>query len=363
MPLKERFDRLLLGATIVQTAVGLALLASASWLISTERYQRPGSYFFTWQAATALIGLGVLLACMRLRLNVIADLRFAWGAVLCSWGLLALAFVQAPVANTHRWLAIGGISVQPSVVARVALILLAAILLARARIEDWPRRDLALVAGCVMLTAGAVVVEPDLGSAALLVVVLAGMAFVAGVPSKLFLPPLGAMALAGAVAVVTSPYRVERLRAFVTGSGTFEAGWQSQQSLIAIGSGGLLGKGYGAGLQKLFFLPEPHTDFVFAITGEELGLLGVLALLLLIVIITWRGLRIASRQPSSERALLAFGLTLAFVIQSLIHIVVCLDLVPPKGIPLPLVSYGKTDLVMTLASMGLLLNLSREVSS
>ena len=165
-----------------------------------------------------------------------------------------------------------------------------------------------------------------------------------------------------ATAVVTSPYRLARVRAFLDPDATTAAGWQSYQSLVAIGSGGITGRGYGTGLQKLFFLPEPHTDFIFSITGEELGLVGLLGLLGLIALITWRGLRIASRLNSPDRALLAFGLTFAFAVQSLIHMVVCLDLLPPKGIPLPLVSYGKTDLVVTLASVGLLLNLSREAN-
>jgi cell division protein FtsW len=135
------------------------------------------------------------------------------------------------------------------------------------------------------------------------------------------------------------------------------------QSLIALGSGGLVGRGYGAGLQKLFFLPEPHTDFIFAITGEELGLVGVLLLIGLASVIVWRGLRVAFRLQSPGRSLLAFGLAIGFAVQTLIHMVVCLAMLPPKGIPLPLVSYGKTDLVVSLMAVGLLLNLSREVAS
>ncbi len=132
---------------------------------------------------------------------------------------------------------------------------------------------------------------------------------------------------------------------------------------MAIGSGGVLGSGYGSGLQKLFFLPEPHTDFVFASTAEELGLAGLMALVALVALISWRGLRLAWRQAESARALLAFGLTFNFGVQALLHMLVCLRLLPPKGIPFPLVSYGKTDLLLTLVSMGLLLNLSREIRS
>ncbi len=362
MPIKQRFDRLLLGAAILQMGVGLALLASASWLIATERYGRPGSYFFTWQAATALVGLGVLVICMHVRSDLLTDPKLARIGVGLAWLLLIAAFVQPPVAATHRWLSIGGLSLQPSVLARVALMVFAAVELDRARREGWPGNRLWTLAAVCSVTAILIIAEPDLGTGALLLVVMAAMAFVAGVPIRMIAAPAVVGVVALGVAVVTSPYRLARVRAFLDPDAATAAGWQSYQSLVAIGSGGIIGSGYGKGLQKLFFLPEPHTDFIFSITGEEFGLIGLMGLLGLIVLITWRGLRIASRLASPDRALLAFGLTFAFAIQSLIHMVVCLDLLPPKGIPLPLVSYGKTDLVVTLASVGLLLNLSREAS-
>ncbi len=362
MPIKQRFDRLLLGAAILQMAAGLAILASASWLIATERYGRPGSYFFTWQAATAVVGLGLLVVCMHLRSDLLTEPRLAALGVAVSGLMLAAAFLQPPVAATHRWLSIGGLSLQPSVLARVALTVFAAVELDRARRAGWAAVGLTRLALAGSVTVALIIAEPDLGSGALLLVVLAAMAFVAGMPIRMLAAPamLGAVALA--VAVVSSPYRLARVKAFFSPDAATAAGWQSYQSLVAIGSGGLIGRGYGNGLQKLFFLPEPHTDFIFSITGEELGLLGLLGLLVLVVVITWRGLRIAARLEAPDRALLAFGLTFAFAVQSLIHMVVCLDLLPPKGIPLPLVSYGKTDLVVSLAAVGMLLNLSREVS-
>ncbi len=362
MPIKQRFDRLLLGAAILQVGMGLALMASASWLIATERYGRPGSYFFTWQAATALVGLGVLVVCMHVRSDLLTETRLARFGVGLSWLLLAVVFLQPPVAATHRWLSIGGFSLQPSVLARLALIVFAAVELDRCRREGWPTRRLWILMAICSFTAVLIIAEPDLGSGALLLVVLTAMAFVAGMPVRMIAAPavVGVLGLAGAV--VTSPYRLARVRAFLDPDAATAAGWQSYQSLVAIGSGGITGRGYGTGLQKLFFLPEPHTDFIFSIVGEELGLLGLLGLVGLIAVITWRGLRIASRLASPDRALLAFGLTFAFAVQSLIHMIVCIDLLPPKGIPLPLVSYGKTDLVVTLASVGLLLNLSREAS-
>jgi cell division protein FtsW len=361
MPLTQRFDRLLLGAAVLQVAVGLALLASASWVIATERYHRDGSHFVVWQGATAMLGLAVLVAAMHLRLDLLADRRVVRGMLVAAWLLLVGPLLQAPVNATHRWLSVGGLSVQPSVFARLALILLVAVELERSQREGWPGRRLLVLAAAIGGTVALVIIEPDFGSSALILVVVAAMAFVAGAPLRLLAAP-GAVAVVGlVVAVMSSPYRRRRVLAFLDPDGAADVNWQTSQSLIALGSGGLLGKGYGAGLQKLFFLPEPHTDFILAIAGEELGLLGVLSLIGLMAIIAWRGLRIAARQQVTSRALLAFGLTIAFAFQCLMHMAVCLDLVPPKGIPLPLISYGKTDLLVAMASVGLLLNLSREV--
>ncbi len=363
MPIRQRFDRLLLGAAILQTAFGLAILASASWLIATERYGRPGSYFFTWQAATAMVGLGVLLICMHLRSSLFLDRRLVIGAVAVSWVLLLAAFLQAPVASTHRWISIGGLSLQPSVLVRLALIMLVAILLDEARQEHWPWRRLAVIGAVCVATTVIIVAEPDLGSAALLLVVVGTMAFVSGMPLRLLAAPAVFGVVALVISILGSPYRLARVRAFFDSGTASAAGWQSQQSLVAIGSGGFAGLGYGSGLQKLFFLPEPHTDFIFAITGEELGLVGLITLLGLAGIIAWRGFVIAGRLKDRRLALLAFGITVAFAVQSLVHMAVCLDLLPPKGIPLPLVSYGKTELIISLVSVGILLNLSREVTA
>ncbi len=362
MPIRQRFDRLLLGATILQTAIGLAILASASWLLATERYGRPGSYFFTWQVAAALIGLGVLVVSMHLRTSLLADRRLVVAGMLTGWLLMLAAFLQPPVAATHRWVGVAGVSLQPSVLVRLAMIMLLAILLAEAQRKAWPLQRLSVMAAVVVATAVAIAAQPDLGSAALLLVVVGAMAFVAGMPIRLLAAPAVLVGLALVASIVASPYRMARVRAFLDAGMGGAAGWQSHQSLVAIGSGGLFGRGYGSGLQKLFFLPEPHTDFIFAITGEELGLVGLLTLLGMTAVITWRGLVIAARLELPERSLLAFGITVAFATQSIVHMAVCLDLLPPKGIPLPLVSYGKTEMVVTMVSVGLLLNLSREAS-
>jgi cell division protein FtsW len=360
MPITQHFDRLLFGATITLTAVGLAVMGSASWVLATERYSRPASYFVTWQGATAAVGLVLMLIVMHLKTEVILKPRVAGSFLAFSWLLLAGAYLQPTINATHRWISLGGISVQPSVVARLALILLTAVLLAKARENDWDWKSLGLLVGTSSITAVLVLAEPDLGSAALIVATIGTMTFVAGMPLRLLTIPGISVVIVAIGAILTSPFRLARIKAFL-GAGASAAGYQSRQSLIAIGSGGLMGRGYGSGLQKLFFLPEPHTDFVFASTAEELGLIGIIGLVIMAGVITWRGLQISWRQPASARALLAFGLTITFATQAILHMVVCLRLLPPKGIPFPLVSYGKTDLLITMISMGLLLNLSREL--
>lgn len=362
MPITQRFDRLLFGATITLTAVGLACMGSASWVLATQRYSLPASYFVTWQSATAVVGLLLMLTVMHLRTHIILEFKVAWGFLFVTWILLIGAFLQPPINGTHRWLNFAGVSLQPSVLARLALVLLTAVLLARARDADWDWKNLVMIAGAVLMTSALVLKEPDLGSAVLMVATVGTMTFVAGVPLRILVPPAVVGLVVGIGAILASPYRLARVVAFM-GAGAEAAGYQSHQSMVAIGSGGLLGRGYGAGLQKLFFLPEPHTDFVFASTAEELGLIGVVALIFLAGVITWRGIVISWQQPISTRGLLALGLTMIFAFQALLHMIVCLRMLPPKGIPFPLVSYGKTDLLVTLISMGLLLNLSRELRS
>ncbi len=362
MPLRHRYDRILLAAVILQLAVGMAVMGSASWVVAAQRYHRAPTYFVQWQLAAAAVGLLLLVAAMHLKLSLVIQPKVAWVALGGAWFLQLVAYFQHPVANTHRWANLGVISVQPSVLARLALVVLAAATLPHLEEEGWLGRKALLVAGGAVLTVALVLAAPDLGSAVVVAVVFAGMVFVAGAPLRLLAAPMVVGILVVVIAVAVSPYRRARVAAFLDpGSALDGAAYQTRQSLIALGSGGAVGRGYGNGLQKLFFLPEPHTDFVFAMAGEELGLRGVAVLLLLAATVTWRGLRVALHQQNPTRALLAFGITVGFALQVLIHVGVCLGLLPPKGIPYPLVSYGKTELVTTLAGMGLLLNLSREV--
>jgi len=200
-----------------------------------------------------------------------------------------------------------------------------------------------------------VLFEPDLGSAMLLAAAAVAILWLAEVPAKPLLAT-GLVAASGfAAAVALAPYRLERVKAFF-GAGSF----QVQQSLIALGSGGLLGRGPGKSVQKLFFLPQPHSDFLFAIAGEELGFLGATGIMLLLGVIVVAGLRAARRAPTLAAALLAAGLTTTLAVQALLNLSVCLNLLPAKGLPLPLMSAGGSDVLLTMVAIGVLLNIGKE---
>lgn len=360
MPISQHYDRLLFGGTIILTAVGLAVMASASWVLTAERYHRAPQYFLIWQGATALVGIALMLAAMHIKSHLIFRPRVIATFLFLSWTLLGAAYLQVPINNTHRWLRIAGFSIQPSAIARLATLLTIAMLLARSPEAPLEWKKLSLATAAVAMSTLLILLEPDLGSAVVLSAACTAVFFAAGLSFRFFLPLILIALIGLSSAIFASPYRMARVQAFMAGE-TSETGYQSQQALIAIGSGGFRGRGFGSGLQKLFFLPEPHTDFVFASTAEELGFIGMFILIILASLIAWRGFRVALAQKLPAPALAALGIIMLFSLQALLHMGVCLRLLPPKGIPFPLVSYGKTDLLVTLFSFGLLLNFSRGV--
>jgi len=204
-----------------------------------------------------------------------------------------------------------------------------------------------------------VVVEPDLGSAVVPVVAASAMIFVAGLRWRYVLGSAALGAVAFMVAVVAEPYRVARVTTFLNPwSDPFDRGYQLCQSLIAFGNGGITGMGLGGGGQRALFLPAPHTDFIFSVVGEDLGLIGCGSLLVAFLLLFWRGLRAAMRAPDRFGFYLALGITCMLVLQGLINMGVCLGLLPTKGLPLPFISYGGSSLLVSMAAMGLLLNVS-----
>lgn len=356
MPRTRQLDPWLMGAATLTAAVGVVMVASASAPLAREYYKVAETAFATRQALAAVLGLGVMLAAAFAPLDRITHPRFALPLLGLTWVALLVPYFQPRVAGTARWLQLPGLSVQPSALAKIVVPLALASLIASQRYRHRSEREtFALASLLVGVTFILVLFEPDLGSAILLAVTAGAILVLAETPWRYLTGFLGTGAAVAMAAVAMKPYRLERVRDFFG-----ETGYQVHQSLVALGNGGLLGRGPGESVQKLFFLPQPHTDFIFAIAGEELGLLGATVLLALLGVVVVRGLRLASRTSNLAAALLAGGLASAVAVQALLNVSVCLSLVPAKGLPLPLVSAGGSDVLATMAMVGLLLNIGKE---
>jgi cell division protein FtsW len=284
------------------------------------------------------------------------------------WGLLGLVglmlvgvMFSTPVNGAKRWFGVGGLGIQPSELAKIACILFAALVLERRmhRIDDirYALTPIALIVGGIV---GLILLQPDLGTAASLALIVGAMVFSAGLPYR-YLTGLALVSLPTLyILLMSAPYRRRRILAFLNPwAYPLGDGFQVIQSMIAVGAGGVFGRGLMSGVQKLFYLPEPHTDFIYAVIGEELGLVGTIGVLVCFVVIAWRGFHIAARAQDAFGSFVALGLTTMIVVQAFINMSVVLGLLPTKGIPLPLVSSGGSSLIVNLLGMGILLNISQ----
>ncbi|HEY6214288.1 MAG TPA: putative peptidoglycan glycosyltransferase FtsW, partial [Vicinamibacterales bacterium] len=290
---------------------------------------------------------------------------FIWTCLaIVGLALVAVLFMPA-VNNARRWFGIAGIGVQPSELAKLAAIFFIAALLERRmqRIND-VGYALAPIGIVVVLLVGLILLEPDFGTSMSLVLIAAVMVFAAGLDYRYIVGAALAAAPVLYLLVMSTAYRRQRVLTFLDPwRDPLGAGFQIIQSLIAVGTGGIWGKGLMQGVQKLFYLPEPHTDFIYAVIAEELGLAGATAVLLCFCVVTWRGLRVSLRAPDTFGAFLALGLTTMVAVQAFINVSVVLGLMPTKGIPLPFVSNGGSSLVINLVGIGILLNVSQHSSS
>ena len=362
MSRKLSFDRPIFGIAILIIVIGLVMIYSASAMIATQRFGHGPYYFLIRQGVFLLAGALLMLFLMHVNPALLQDRRVQYGALaLVGLGLIVALF-QSPINGTHRWIALPWFNLQPSEFAKPAMILFLASFLARReeRIND-VTGTLLPVGFILALFAGLILLGRDFGTATTLVLVASAMIFAAGLSwhyiaglSFAIIPAL--VYFAGSAA-----YRRERLLTFLNPEADpLGKGFQPMQSLIALGTGGFEGLGIGNGRQKLFFLPEPHTDFIFSIIGEELGFLGAVLLLSAFALVAWRGFRIARLSHNRFAFYAALGCTLMIVIQALINVSVALCLLPTKGIPLPLVSYGGSSLIVSLMAVGLLLNFSQQ---
>jgi cell division protein FtsW len=364
MARKLKSDSVLFLATILLVCLSILMVYSASAVVAMERYQQP-YLFLTKQVLMATLGVALLGVVMRLDYRIYREPVFIWsclGGVAVS--LVGVLF-SPPVNNARRWFSVGGLGIQPSELAKLSAIFFIAALLERRmhRINDLGYSVLPIgivVAGLV----GLILLEPDFGTAMSLAVIAAVMVFAAGLSYTYILGTILALLPLVAYIAMDADYRRRRLLAFLDPwADPLGDGFQIIQSLIAVGTGGISGRGLMKGVQKLFYLPEPHTDFIYAVISEELGLIGATVVLLCFCVITWRGLRVAVRAPDTFGSFLALGLTTMVAVQAFVNMSVVLGMMPTKGIPLPFVSAGGSSLLINLLGMGVLLNVSQHAST
>jgi cell division protein FtsW len=354
-------DRWLFSVTMLLVFVGLVMVFSASAVMARERFGSPYAFLLK-QLVWAIAGLVVMVITMRLDYRRYRSPALVFSFLGITTLLLISVFFLDRSHNTHRWIRAGGFSFEPSELAKPALILFLAYLLeTRTKsMDDW-RNTLAPVAVPVVMLLGLIVLQPDLGTAIACAGIAACILYVAGMRMRYFGYAFATSLLPLYFLLFRVSWRRARLMAFIDPyADRQKAGFHIIQSLIAVGTGGLTGVGLMEGKQKLFYLPEPHTDFIFAVTAEELGLLGSVFVVTLFAIFLWRGMRASWRTEDIFGKYLAVGITSMVVLQAFINISVVLGMMPTKGIPLPLVSYGGSSLFVTLACVGVLLNITKQ---
>jgi cell division protein FtsW len=360
MARKLAFDRILFSALVALAILGCVMVYSASALEGARTGASPFRYLIK-QSLALLVGAGMAAVLSRIDWRRLRDPHVVYGVFGVCLALCAGVLLRPPINAARRWYAFGLATFQPSELLKVALVLALAYQLDRKRDRlDDPIQGLLPLCLFVGVSAGLVLAEPDFGTAATYLVVAAALLWLAGSPGRYFVAGALACVPLAALAVFSAPYRRERLMAYLhPQADPLGRGFQAAQSLIAIGAGGLSGNGLGQSRQKLFFLPYPHTDFIFAIVSEELGFLGAAAVIVLFGVVAWRGFRAAQRAPEPFLSYLAAGATCVIVLQAAINLGVVLTLLPTKGIPLPFLSYGGSSLVADCLAAGLLLNVSQ----
>jgi cell division protein FtsW len=356
-------DKFLFWATLLLVGASVVMVYSASAVQAQAKYQRP-YYFLFKQLSWGIVGFGLLLVAMKIDYHQYRRPALIWsglGVVIA--GLLAV-FLFGPNNGARRWITIEVVSMQPSELAKLVAIFFTAALLERRmqRVNDvaYALLPIGIVTGTL---AGLVVLEPDFGTAFMIVAVVTTIVFAAGLSYRYLFGTLLVLMPAAMLLVLSKPYRLRRVMTFLDPwQEPLGAGYQTVQSLIAVGSGGPFGKGLMGGVQKLFYIPEPHTDYIFAVIGEELGLVGTTVVVSCFAVIAWRGLRTALVAPDRFGALLALGLTTMVAVQALVNMSVVIALLPTKGIPLPFLSNGGSSLVVNMVAMGILLNISQQAS-
>ena len=355
-------DKWLFGSTLLLVGIGVLMVFSASAVMASERFGSAYHFFFR-QLGWAMAGLTAMAVIMNVDYRRWKNPAIVFAFLSVTTLLLVAVFFLDRSHNTHRWIRLGVMSFQPSELAKPALILFLAFFLeARLKsMDDWRHTLLPAVLPSALF-AVLIVRQPDLGTAVVCLGVTAAILFVAGMRLRYFAYGLAPILPAFYYLLFHVGWRRARMVAFLDPWADPQgSGFHVIQSLIAVGTGGLAGLGVMEGKQKLFYLPEPHTDFIYAVVAEELGLIGAAAVAALFFVLAWRGFRAALRAQDPFARFLAVGITTMVVVQAFFNMSVVLALLPTKGIPLPFISYGGSSLFVMLASVGVLLNITQAI--
>ena len=360
-----KLDITFLSFVLILFTIGLVMLFSASYAYSYEYYGN--SYkFITRQALFGAVGIVIMLGISKIDYHFWR--RFAWIAYAVTIIMLGILLVLPPMVDgmdVKRWIVIGPVNFQPSEVAKFAVILLFSSLIAANQKQMKSFRFIVFLVFLLGLTCGLVVLEPHLSATVLIFAIGVALLVVGGIPKRYIFAGAGAAAGLGVLAVATGfiGYGSDRIKYWLDPwADPTGLGFQTIQSLLAIGSGGILGRGIGQSRQKYLWVPEPHNDFIFSIVCEELGLIGAMVIIILFCLLVWRGFTIAMRSQDKFGSLLAIGLTFQVGLQAMLNIWVVTNTIPNTGISLPFFSYGGTSLVILLAEMGIVLSVSRGAS-
>ena len=362
MAKKLRIDWFLFAIATALALFGAIMVYSASAMIALRETDGASQFtYFYKQFGFTLAGLAVMYATSKVDYRFYQNSWVVYGLLALTVVLLIGVFGFAPTNGARRWVRFSGFSFQPSEVAKIALPIFLAYFLTKNEKTIGDLKETVLPCATVFaFLCALVLVEPDLGTTIVLCAIFVAVYFAAGA-KILHLATVGfGLLIIGIGALVFAPWRMERLIAFLDPfKYADDAGYQVVQGLYAIGSGGILGEGFAKGQQKLFYLPYPYSDFIFAVVGEELGLLGTLGIVVAFSLLLWRGARAALNAPDRFGQLLGMGIITGIVVQALFNISVVISILPAKGIPLPFISYGGSSIVVTLFAVGILLNISQ----
>ena len=362
MAKKLRIDWFLFAIAAGLALFGAVMVYSASAMIALRETDGASQFtYFYKQFGFTLAGLAVMYAASKVPYRWYQNKNIVYGFLIMTALLLVSVFAFPAINGARRWIRFPGFSFQPSEIAKIAVPIFLAYFLAKNEKTIGEFKETVLpCAGVLVALCGLILAEPDLGTVIVLATVFIVVYFAAGARMLHLVPAIASCLVVGAGALIFSPFRRARILAFLNpwenADGT---AYQVVQGLYAIGSGGIVGEGFAQGQQKLFYLPYPYSDFIFAVVGEELGLVGTLAVVLAFGLLLWRGTRAALSAPDRFGMLLGIGIITGLITQALFNISVVISILPAKGIPLPFISYGGSSIVLTLFAVGILLNISQ----